>query len=474
MKHFKILSLLGILLFSQYTIAQVTISGTVSNSPDPDVSFNLPVDGKFFAGNNKTVKISDKNTYLLKIDLKNPGFISVTNDFKIAHIYAEPGKSYQVNFDEKEINYADKTARKQIFLNDLGLYLDARSEVDVNARTNIKEKKIFYDNLLKEKKEQLDIALQQQLITKNEYDLFLNLIELKIQDYKSADYFFTYRLLFEQNDEKRADFNKEYVSAWENIYESAFKNKAFAQYLSPTEFTERLKGFRDIKETNFLNFDTKGMPYGIYQIQYFKALLPKDLIEFDWANRIYEGIQANNFEKEWIENYAEFKKAYPKSKLIPLLKPYIAKVEDFHADKKGDVVFVDNYENINSFKELFSQLKGKITYIDMWATWCGPCRQELQYSKKNHKILEEMGVLPLYLSVDLDVQDGVWKKMIKKLGLEGLHMRSNNVFKAEIDKILNQGIPYYIIVGKDGEVKVWGAKRPSDQKLLFEQLQQYL
>lgn len=466
-------SFFAFIIFSAVMVSAQTIkiSGIVQNSPDKEVQINLPVDGKFFAANNVVVKIND-NKYQFETKLEKAGFISIINDFVQAVIYAEPNKKYIVNFQDDTFSFEGKEAPKQKFLTDLGLFQDARTATDSEKNPTFEDKQKYYFDLEKENLQKLKKALSDKIISEKEYDVFSNLMTLKIQDLKSTDYYFTFREKYEKTTEKREEFKRIYLKYWEENFKKSFTNPYFQSYLAQTSYIDRMKGMDDIKNTGTLQFKTD-VPYALELVKFYRKALPANLMELAWANKIYDGISEYKFEEEYINSFNEFKKTYPNSTLEKPLMPYVQKVIDYNS-QNAEPQFVANYENINSFQQLFAKYKGKVLYIDMWATWCGPCRIELQYSKKNHDILEKMGVLPIYLSTDTDKADVLWKKMVKNLALNGLNMRANAQLKKEIDGVIKLGIPYYIIVGKDGTVKVWGAKRPSDQQDLFNQLKEYL
>lgn len=469
------LALFSTMIISSQILAQnIVFQGMVSQSPDAELTINMPVAGKYFVGNKAVVQIKD-GKYHYEAKMTQPGIVSLSNNFRTAHLFVEPDKTYVVNFDKEAIQYVGNDEVFQTFLNELGIYQNARDVVDIKAHTTLEAKQKYYSTWLNATEEKLKKAVQEGVVPSQYYTTLYNLMKLKIQDVQITDYFFTYREQYEQHPEKWEAFKASYLPAWELVSQEMLANPAFGSYAGQSTFIDRYKSLKDIETTGKVQYGDGKVPFQILAIQFMRKHLPEHWIETAWANKIHLGVEQYKFEKEWLDNFVEFKAAYGNSVLMPWVTTQVKKVEDYHdSSKKNEAQFVKDYQKINSFQELFKSLKGKVTYIDLWATWCAPCRTELQFSKKNHHILEEMGVQSVYLSVDVDKSDALWKKMISNLGLSGWHLRSNATFKKDIDKVIGNGIPYYIILGKDGAPKVWGAKRPSDQQELFDQLKAYL
>jgi thiol-disulfide isomerase/thioredoxin len=91
-------------------------------------------------------------------------------------------------------------------------------------------------------------------------------------------------------------------------------------------------------------------------------------------------------------------------------------------------------------------LRGKVVLIDFWATWCGPCNEELPHVKK---IAAQYAGQPLVvLSVSWDKDEEKWKEFVAKHGMTWAQYRDAD---HNFTKLFNiDSIPHYFTVDTDG------------------------
>ena len=124
-----------------------------------------------------------------------------------------------------------------------------------------------------------------------------------------------------------------------------------------------------------------------------------------------------------------------------------------------------DYENYSGGTTSLDDLKGKYVYIDMWATWCNPCKKEIPFLQKVEKQYHGKNIEFVSISVDSEKDHGTWKKMVADKNLTGVQLYSKR------DKIFSDAyrvnsIPRFILIDPQGNIVDANAPRPSSPKLI--------
>ncbi len=108
-----------------------------------------------------------------------------------------------------------------------------------------------------------------------------------------------------------------------------------------------------------------------------------------------------------------------------------------------------------------SDLFGKILYLDIWATWCGPCCEEIPYMEKVAEHFKgDIRIVPISISVDSNKE--AWRKKLKADNPQWAQYLCKDF--TELYGIT--GIPRFLLIGKDGKIITTDAPRPSDPKCI--------
>jgi thiol-disulfide isomerase/thioredoxin len=125
-----------------------------------------------------------------------------------------------------------------------------------------------------------------------------------------------------------------------------------------------------------------------------------------------------------------------------------------------------DYENHAGGKTKLEDLRGKYVYIDVWATWCGPCRAEIPSLQKIEEKYHDKKIAFVSISVDEQKDYEKWKKFVVEKQLGGIQLYADKNWMSDFIKAFGiNSIPRFILIDPTGKVVNADADRPSNPKL---------
>ena len=126
-------------------------------------------------------------------------------------------------------------------------------------------------------------------------------------------------------------------------------------------------------------------------------------------------------------------------------------------------------DGIYGKKGKLSDYKGKVLYVDFWATWCMPCLGEMPYFNELSKQFPNIQ----FVGISLDDNTEVW---LNKLKGDADHGKVLELFST--DPLVRTGwditgIPRFLLIDKDFKIISASAPRPSEKDVIIPLLEKY-
>ena len=430
------------------------------------------VSGKIENSNSDTLKVLNRNQDLLKIiHLKKDGTFRDT-----------------LYISEDFYNLSDGKEQTQIYLKpkfDLNLHLNAK-EFDESIRYT--GNGANENNYLAKK-----FLLEESFIKLNYYGYYAKLNE---KDFlKQTDSLYNVQINFLN---KFPNLDKDFV-----FIES--KSLEFGKLLKYSTF-ENMKRFvtgnKDFKvsdsfpdpfaDVNLSNDKLLILSNYLFYIQSYFMKISRERINEDDENIDYtleyvktvkKKVQNHKIKEEllylvgkWNLNYTKkldsvFNQIEPLFNNKEYLKEVTEKYEKLKKIEKGASSPTFKLKDINGKTVSLNQLKGKLVYIDIWATWCLPCIKEIPSLKKMAEHFKEKDIQ--FVSICKSDLKKRWEKMVEEKELDGIQLFAPDENISFFKDYNVQGIPRFILIDKEGKIIDGNAKRPTNPKLI-EEIEKYL
>ena len=221
-------------------------------------------------------------------------------------------------------------------------------------------------------------------------------------------------------------------------------------------------------ENNFLKFKAKeaNLLYG----EDYKDYYSLNQTDFDTKTKAY---------LEGIKNQLDSKKTVLDSSFVSNQKQELKMFEEQNLAQYDEQQKINkalakgnpspefnNYLNYAGGTSSLKDYKGSYVYIDVWATWCGPCKYEIPFLEKVEKEYHDKNIKFVSLSIDSKSDESKWREMIKNKNMSGIQLLADKDYESQfITDYFIYGIPRFILIDPQGNIVNYDAPRPSEQKL---------
>jgi len=444
-KYFTILiAFVSLLSCTEDKPTHVVISGTIENNNAKNVRI---------IGNelDESLKIAENGMFNDTITIDQEGYYTLRVGREGTSIYLAKGAELGVSvntaeFDESLI-YTGNLAAENNYL--AAKYLLSEQEkgfaevYKMNEEDFLNEINQYKDNYLDllNDTENISDYFKTQEMKELDYELVRNL-----ENYKGYYIYLTSDKTFEVSNEFYNLINTiDFADTTEYRKSNGYQQMLLTHYGRLSD--ENAEGDDYNKTTSFLKHINSSLPNGFAKDNLMINFLTYNLKADESLEEVYTLFKESNTNPKYMADVTN------RYNLLKTITP-------------GKTSPTFEYENFKGGTTSLNDLKGKYVYVDVWATWCGPCKREIPHLKEIEKEFEEKEISIVSVSIDEKKDYDKWRSMITDKELGGIQLFADNDWSSKfITDYGIKGIPRFILIDKDGNIVNSDAPRPSNSDL---------
>lgn len=434
-----------------FVYSQVYVSGQVLNAPE-NARFKIT----FF---NNTIEYIDRTAvnelldengkFSATFEREKSGEANLNVEIEYSRMYLNPRDSLYITIDynsfDSTIHYEGKGKEANNFLAKQTL-----SFLEKRAYRHSKDMDPFlyleYVDSIQNKNKDLLNSFNSDLFSED----FENYIKSYLK-YRFVDPKWMFKVDFSQYDENGKPFYKElpddyYDFIWninlndQKAYDNTYYSNALSRYIY--EAQKKLEPINDTVDIKELLF---------YKRRYYliKSLFTGKVLDFQltkFMNHYTPHLQ--KYEK-WNELREDYKLTCKTPEYIQMIENLDLRTKNLASGKPAPNFVLENFKGDTVS---LASLKGKVVYIDFWATWCSPCLSTLF---KTEELVEEFIDNENVVIVFINIKDNKekWSNYVEAKNVKGLHLYADEEQSKELFMNYNfNGLPHYVLIGKNGEM----------------------
>ncbi|MBP1672397.1 MAG: TlpA family protein disulfide reductase [Bacteroidetes bacterium] len=438
-----------ILIFNSCSPETATISGTIEGNDSTVVLFG----DQIIHDHLDTIKVTN-GKFSQKIEMENAGYYVLVVGNQMKQIFLGPNYDLNIkttfpeNLDTPIIEFSGKGEIENNMLQNIMQSID---QIDYEYLDKIDKNQIitYIDSIFN----QFSSSFEKMIKGKNLDPNFVN-FQNKYCKFKAA----TLKLILGlQNGIDDPRFYN-FIDSLEldNAQYLAIPDfRMFIQYYTEKLLNDQLVDMNDTIKAKPEVWITKKLKV----ISTFENVKIKEYLYFSAIKQVieYEGLEGFELCRSTYEKELKNDTYRDQIKLMLNKKMDLA---------KGKPAFDFTCYDTNDKEVHLSDFKGKVIYLDFWATWCTPCKEEKPYFVELSKQYKNKEIVFISLSLDDPDKFDEWKKMTQN-EKSIVHLRTHTGWDPKlVEKFQLISIPTFMLIDANGNFIDATAPRPSTKEII--------